>query len=262
MEYYDYHWWDAQLMHSMGKDQGSALEHSFSLSSWAANEVALAKKEEADPSDKSGFDYGGACLDSALKAFNSLCGDGHSGMSIGFTKGILNRLILCKPLTAIVDVPEVWNDVTTLGNQNSNIKEQYQCNRMSSLFKDVMNDGTIKYSDIDRSVGIDLKNGSSFDTGLITRLIDELYPITMPYYPNNDQYVVYCEDWLCNPDNGDLDTFGIFYLKTPEGNREDINRFYKEGSTETGWIPIDLAEYESRKAVNLARNAKNDLLGE
>ena len=225
MEYYDYHWWDAQLMHSMGKDQGSAL-----------------------------------------KAFNSLCGDGYSGMSIGFTRAILNRLILGKPLTAIADVPEVWNDVTSMGGPDSNVKERYQCNRMSSLFKDVMNDGTIKYSDIDRSVGIDLKNGSSFGTGLITRLIDELYPITMPYYPNNDQYVVYCEDWLCNPDNGDYDTFGIFYLRTPAGDRVDIDRFYKEGSSvggftsQSGWIPIKLAEYESRKAVNLARNAKEDLL--
>lgn len=60
---------------------------------WAKREVELACKRE-NPDRKEGeFDYGCACYESALKAFKSLCEDGHSGFSIGLTKNILNRLI-------------------------------------------------------------------------------------------------------------------------------------------------------------------------
>ena len=62
------------------------------------------------PSRKDGeWDYGCACYESALKAFGSLCEDGHSGFSIGLTKAILNRLINNKPLLPIEDTDEVWS---------------------------------------------------------------------------------------------------------------------------------------------------------
>ena len=57
------------------------------------NEIELAKKQEEKNAPDGEWDYGCACYDSAFKAFQSLCEDGHSGMSIGFTKNILNRLI-------------------------------------------------------------------------------------------------------------------------------------------------------------------------
>lgn len=60
---------------------------------WAKREVELACQKE-NPNRKDGeFDYGCACYESALKAFESLCEDGHSGLSIGQTAAILNRLI-------------------------------------------------------------------------------------------------------------------------------------------------------------------------
>lgn len=49
---------------------------------WAKREVEIACKKE-NPNRKEGeFDYGCACYESALKAFESLCDDGHSGFSI------------------------------------------------------------------------------------------------------------------------------------------------------------------------------------
>ena len=104
------------------------------LEDWAIQEVEIAKKRERRDSQEE-FDYGSACYDSALKAFKSLCEDGHSGMSIGFTKNILNRLIDGKPLVPIEDVPGIWN--LTSGWPNDDIIEHYQCKRMGSLFKDV-----------------------------------------------------------------------------------------------------------------------------
>ena len=62
---------------------------------WAKHEIELAKQFERKDSDNNEdeFDYGCACYDSALKAYNALLEDGHSGMSISITKNILNRLI-------------------------------------------------------------------------------------------------------------------------------------------------------------------------
>lgn len=61
---------------------------------WAKREVEIAYKTE-NPNRKEGeFDYECACYESALKAFESLCEDDHSGFSIRMTQAILNRLIM------------------------------------------------------------------------------------------------------------------------------------------------------------------------
>ena len=76
----------------------------MSMSEWAKREVEIAcKRERGDDENPNMSDYGCACYESALKAFESLCEDGHSGMSIGFTKAILDRMIDGKPLTPIDD---------------------------------------------------------------------------------------------------------------------------------------------------------------
>lgn len=79
---------------------------------WAENEVKLACERERKVSGtpEGEWDYGCACYESALKAFKSLVKDGHSGMSIGFTKHILNRLIDRKPLSPIEDTEDVWEE--------------------------------------------------------------------------------------------------------------------------------------------------------
>ena len=80
----------------------------MSMSDWAKKEVELAKIIEAKDLKEGEFDYGGACYDSALKAFKSLAEDGHSGMSIKLTQQILNRLIDGKPLLPIEDREDIW----------------------------------------------------------------------------------------------------------------------------------------------------------
>ena len=80
----------------------------MNMSDWAKKEVELAKIIEAKDLKEGEFDYGGACYDSALKAFNSLTEDGHSGMSIKIAKQILNRLIDGSPLTPIEDREDIW----------------------------------------------------------------------------------------------------------------------------------------------------------
>lgn len=214
----------------------SDMEH------WAKMEIEIACDKERGNKDPNEWDYGVACYESALKAFESLMADGHSGTSIGFTKAILNRLIDGKPLTPIEDTPDIWNDVTR-GNKDY---DTYQCKRMSSLFKDVYYDGTVKYNDTDRfyCVNKDDPNGCGWHNGFIDQILDAQFPITMPYSPASKPYYVYCTEGLSDPKNGDFDSIGIHYVIKPNGERVQIQRFFKEG--ENDWIEISQQEYDNR----------------
>ena len=114
---------------------------------WAQKEIELAIESEKKASEGTNeWEYGVACYESAMKAYKALLADNHSGMSIQITKNILNRLIDGKCLTPIEDTPDVWNEIT----ESADGSKEYQCKRMSSLFKKVATDGTVTYSDIDR----------------------------------------------------------------------------------------------------------------
>ena len=223
---------------------GSCREKS-SIERWAENEVAIACCREKPDRKDGEWDYGCACYESALKAFHSLCEDGHSGFSIGLTKAILNRLINNKPLLPIEDTDEVWSDISDMSGLKGE-ECNYQCKRMSSLFKYVYADGTVKYRDVDRYHGVNINcPDAPYHSGLIDTVMDELYPITMPYMPADRAYKVYTEEFLVDPKNGDFDTVGILYVITPSLERVEINRYFKEAPN--GFAEIDEAEYVKRK---------------
>jgi len=214
-----------------------------SMELWAENEVALACKREAPDRKEGEWDYGCACYESALKAFRSLCEDDHSGFSIGLTKAILNRLIENKPLLPIEDTDDGWNKCNFERKDGS---KNYQSKRMSSLFKKVKEDGTVEYNDVNRYHGVNIENPNvSYHIGLIDSVMDELYPITMPYMPSDRAYKVYTEDFLTDPKNGDYDTVGILYVITPSMEKVEINRYFKEAPK--GFAEIDESEYVKRK---------------
>lgn len=218
---------------------------------WAKREVEIACKKE-NPDRKEGeFDYGCACYESALKAFETLCGQGHSGFSIKMTQAILNRLIDGQPLTPIEDTDDIWNKCSRVYDD----RKTYQCQRMSSLFKDVYADGRIEYHDVDCCYCININNpNSTYSSGLVRRIIHEMFPITMPYMPDKP-IKVFCEDFLTDRKNGDFDTVGVFYaLKEKSGKQEkiDISRFFREPyenekQTYSGWVEISKEEYYERK---------------
>lgn len=223
----------------------------MNMTTWAENEVRLACKREAPDRKDGEWDYGCACYESALKAYKSLMEDGHSGMSFGFTKGILERLMNNLPLTPIEDTEDMWNDIRTQGD---NFVE-YQCKRRSSLFKRVYSDGTIEYNDIDRCYCVDIhKPNGSWTYGLINKIVHEMFPIKMPYWPQKAMKV-YCEKFLTDPVNGDFDTVGIFYILKPDGSKFEVNRYFKDSPDPSGLYPwleeIDIVEYYERKAKEI-----------
>lgn len=218
---------------------------------WAKNEVEIACKRERGDKPEYEFDYGCACYDSAMKAFESLLEDEHSGMSIGFTKEILNRLIEGKPLTAIEDVEGIWG--------NEDIFEDgttiYQCKRMWSLFKYVYPDGKVKYRDTERTYCIDLKSPeAAYHNGFIMQIYDEIYPITMPYMPKDKPDVIVCDELLTDRKNGDHDTIAILYIKRSDGEKIKVNRYFKEG--EKSFVEITEEEYRKREEMDRERQER------
>lgn len=225
----------------------------MSMKEWAEKEIEIAIKREVanDPDYIHGeWHYGVACYESAHKAFKSLMEDGHSGMSISITKSILNHLIEGKPLTPIVDTDDIWKfGIDPYEQENCKC---YQCIRMSSLFKNVYDDGTIKYKDVERVVHVDVKEDGRevyWSNGFITGLIDEMFPITMPYIPEDKPYKVYGRDFLYDPKNGDYDTMSIDYVYTPKSERIEINRYFKENPEGYNMVEIDFKEFRERLEV-------------
>lgn len=206
---------------------------------WAKREVEIAKERERKASGvKEEWEYGCACYDSALKAFKSLCDDNHSGASIMFTKSILNWLIDGKALTPIEDTPDIWNQIGD---------DLYQCNRMSSLFKRIMPDGSIKYSNNDRVICVDVTSDTRWHNNKASDIVDEKYPIMMPYIPEDKPYKVYTEDfYYLHPDAvGEYDHKAYFYMIKPDGTEERIDRYFAETSEGFKEIPREL--YYERK---------------
>lgn len=220
-------------------------------SQWAKNEVALAcKRELADPDAKQDRreDYGCSCYASALRAYRCLMKDGHSGSSIVYTRNILMRLLTGRPLTPIEDTPDVWSNVSDISGVNGE-EANYQCTRMSSLFKYVYADGTVKYKDVDSCFAVNVGNEkATYHSSLVQKIMDELWPIKMPYNPGKQTKFV-CEEFLVDPKNGDYDTVGILRAQRPNGDWVDVNQYYKEVDHE--WIRIGLAEYHERYDASL-----------
>lgn len=222
----------------------------MSMYEWAERECRIAcKKENPDFNfDSKDFDYGCSCYKSALKAYKSLCEDGHSGASFNFTRRILERLMEGQPLTPITDedffieCPE-YHVMSNKWLAERGLKSEIQCPRMSSLFRRETLDGKVSYSDINRAYCINIEKPSETYSSAKGRVVDELFPITMPYMPEKGKYKVYCQTFLTDKKNGDFDTQAILYVITPDGKRVDVNRYQTEKDGKM--VDITKEEYES-----------------
>lgn len=191
------------------------------MKTWAENEIELAIKKETAKEDCMN-EYVKMCLESALEAYKVLCVQGHSGMSIKITQDILNRLIDGNPLTAIEDTPDVWVETRT----EENSTKHFQCNRMSSLFKTVDGNGNVSYDDIHRVLCKAVDSDIRYFSGLVSDVINKMYPIKMPYYPADRSYVVLVEEAHCYKH--------LISVTTPENEVIPIERYFNDKGKEIG----------------------------
>jgi len=204
------------------------------LIKWADNEIKLAMEKEGFNNPKDCMDvYIKECYDRALKAFKSIYDDNHSGMSIKITQNILNNLIDVKPLTAIEDSDFVrdpdmpYNDPVYL--EERGMVDEIQCPRMTSLFKSIYKDGTVKYHDVDRVIFHDCAyDDIPVHMSIISRLIDSMFPVKMPY--SAEVYNVYGECILLDENGNRVDDKKQYnkiiahYVICPDGTRVELNK--------------------------------------
>lgn len=178
------------------------------MSEWAKNEVELFCKGQDE--------YGKLCAKSALKAFSSLCDDNHSGFSWEITRNLLLRLMDGIPLKPIKDSDFLDQEGMIQQSEESlrdrGLRSDLQCKRMPSLFRQETLDGKVTYHCVDRTVCYDEEDEKRipFTCGEGSRLIDKMFPITMPYYPTGEKYVVMFRDGK------------PIWVRTPEGEKIDL----------------------------------------
>ena len=218
---------------------------------WAKREVELAKNEALKSgSDNCSAHYICECLNSALKAFNSLIEDGHSGASVEQTLMFLQRLVRGFPLTPI-DEDTTW--------VKSNVSESgtitYQCARMTSLFKDVDREGNITYSDVNRVVCVnkDDPHAPVWYNGFVSRVVNSIYPLKFPYYTSSDPIIAYVSEHTTSVTE-DFDTMCIDSVKLNSGETVDVKRFFKEDPNINSWVEIDEEEYNRRVEIEKTLN--------
>ena len=225
----------------------------MSMLEWARKEIELRKTFERQGLKEGEFDYGGSCCDSALKAFASLMEDGHSGASIHITKAILNRLIDGKPIMPIEDTSDIWNEVSYDKETKTTM---FQNKRMSGLFKYVDEDKTNRYRDVSRCYTYNILNPTfTYSSSLVNRIIDEMFPIELPYMPADKPIAVAKKEYLTDKKNGSYDTIAVLHATLPDGTVATINRYFKEG-TRGEWVEIDKNEYNVRVMMDSVLKGK------
>ena len=194
------------------------------------------------------------CGNSALKAFESLCEDNPSGLSMSITREILYRLTNHIPLTKIEDTDDVWKELGKTKYDNPHLK-RYQCKRMPSLFKEVYSDGTIKYTENHRYYEKDI-HGINTDVKscpvVINRIMDELYPITMPYLPDDKPYYIYREMYRFSSKRDSK--VAIRYILTPSNDLIKVNRYFKL----VDYYYSEISEEEYKNLYSLEEESYNE----
>lgn len=211
----------------------------MSMTTWAEREIKMACKRENPDWDGESFDYGCSCYMSALKAFKSLLEDGHSGYSFSITRRILDKLMWNIPLSPITE--DDFNFfIDENGEKHEVPRERYgndrdyvsvQCPRCFHVFKYEYDDGRVVYHDQDRAYCINIEHPSDTFSSHMENVIDEMFPITMPYMPTKEQYQCYIQEFLTDKKNGDFDTQALLYIITPDNKKIEVNKFWTEVGT-------------------------------
>ena len=214
-------------------------KHKSPMETWAEEEIKIAMGD--NNTEKVFIDS----YNNVLKAYKVLLEGNYSGLGMSFASALLRRLMAALPLTPIEDKDFFIGDPKQECEEylkERELKSDLQCPRMSSLFRKEDLNGNVTYNDVNRVVYHDIENEDN-TWGASTKIIDELFPITMPYYPSEKKYHVYVQEFLTDRKNGDFDTRGYIYVKTPDDEIVYIERYFTTQEDGNGWKEISKEEY-------------------
>lgn len=190
-------------------------------SKWLSDVINTKLENENSKKSDRWDDYIAMVYQSAEKTVNMMLSMAKSYDDLVYISDVFNRLAKGNNLLPIDDVPEVWE--TSI--------DASQCIRKTSLFKHVYSDGTVKYHDVDRAYckeQVKKPDGeihTSTYHSWFTNIVDVLYPITFPYMPSKNAYVVNMVRFYYK---GSLEYALIDSIDTPDGEHREIKLAYKE----------------------------------
>lgn len=202
------------------------MDKEWTPTSWAENEIDNIRKVKfKQKANEDDFKYMDLCYDSALKAFKCVFDDRHHDMSIEITKSLFDRLVEFKPLTEITEddfKDENGNWLVKTVAFDGNV---VQCPRYLSLFREINEDGTVTYTDVDR-YNLRLKGSGSLWRAYLD-FMERDYPITLPYYPSTKPIIIDCEEFLINKDKAysDFDVRHCYAITKEDGTKQDIDEW-------------------------------------
>lgn len=194
------------------KDVGSTTERVRKEVEYA---IECERKEAGDLNDYSFMDYIIECYRSALRAYEAMAADGHSGMSWGLTRQIFGRLAEGKPLKRINsyhDRPEEWAEQSHWVVADSVVLTNI---RYPSLSYRRGVSGEELYHDTDRWVFEEANRPNiPWYNEFLATYLEEKFPIQFPYWPI--MIHVRIEELLTDPAHGDYDAQRIIDFVDPE----------------------------------------------
>ena len=193
---------------------------------WAENEVKLAKK---DPWNKDKTKE----LDLALSVFKQINENSSDGQDV-FLR--LEKLFNKIPLTCIEDSDFEFE------KEDEDGEKIYECKRFSGLVKYVSKDGKTTYEDY--SYDIFDKNFNEIEDcviGLVNNILNDVKPITMPYYKPTDCVKVYIEQGM-GYESDEVEGVYVDHIDfSPYGNTYKVDAYFLH--TEEGWRTVFVEEY-------------------
>ncbi len=243
----------------------------YEITSWAANEVNVVKEQNKlkvhEDFDRDKYNNS---LDTALDMFKVYHKhlDDKKKLDAQFVYLTLMQLLRKQPLAPINDTDEDWNMVKHIPEVGS----LYYHKRLPTLTKMIRElDHATIYHDIGRYYAIDIgsrigviPNNPNVDDvphtyvgGLPGKILDDIFPITFPYFPIN-KYVIYTHVIY---DNNSGDTYlAILKITTPENEKMDVNRYFKQKqfATNDEWDEINFEEFQAAFKANNKKEEVED----
>ena len=219
------------------------MNRGTTMTDWAEREVEIflenLKKSIKEDDD---FKYSESIYNDALKVYKLLMSQGHSGFSYSTVCYILKKLMTNIPLTAITGKDEEWTPTPCEVSESFKL---FQNIRHYSLFKEVYTDGTVRYTDVDRYVCIDMETNGNFSFRKAEDILDGLFPITMPYEPKEEQFKIRTRRRYKDNDIG----IHVLDILTPFGSVIYIDKYFDKISDEKQIKEISMKKFKKKYGV-------------
>jgi hypothetical protein len=209
--------------------------------------------EEYERACKYGNSVTKEALDDAVSMFKVLFSKHQSKQHLVLVKGLLNRMTSGLPLS-----PITMEDFDNTVASEIRGELKHTCARYEALTATKKSEGTeFTYSDSKRVVFYDQSLINQEETSSIVdilhsranypsialKLVDDLFPITLPYMPG-DTYEVFGSSYSFKlAKGGEPDLVEIDFIKTPNGQLVKVDQYYRK-TRDGKYVEVDLENFK------------------